>query len=67
VIVCDFDLTGISRLPSETDPVLIINSDAVLSVSVAPKPFQSIPWWNGELEEVPDVVDLVELSSSHAP
>jgi hypothetical protein len=67
VVVRDFDLVGISSLPAETDTILIVDPDALLSRSVAAEPLQPIPRRNGKLQEIPNSVDLIELSSRHRP
>jgi hypothetical protein len=35
VVVCDFDLEGMAFLPYETDPILLIDPDAVLTLPIA--------------------------------
>lgn len=52
VIIRDFNLVDISSLPSETDPILIVDSDTVLSTSVRPQPFEAISWRYSELAKL---------------
>ena len=44
VIIRDLNLVDISSLPSETNPVLIVDSDTVLSVPVRSQPFETLSW-----------------------
>jgi hypothetical protein len=67
VIIRDLDFVGISILPSETDPILVVDPDAVLLAPIAVKPLKMISRRNGKVQKVPNVIDLVELSSGNAP
>jgi hypothetical protein len=67
VVIRDLNLVDISSLPSETDPILIINSDTVLSAPVRPQPFQAISWWYSELSEIFHAINLIEFPSGHLP
>jgi len=67
VVVCDFDLVGMAVLPNETDPVLLIDPDAVLSCSVPLQSLQVIAGGHLQFRYVPNAVDLVELSARNRP
>ena len=67
VVVCDFGFKGISGLPYETDPVLVICSNAVLAAPISRKPFKPIAGWNGEFPKILNKIDLVEFSASYGP
>lgn len=67
VIIRDFNLVDISSLPSETDPILIVDSDTVLSTSVRPQPFEAISWRYSKLSEIFHAINLVEFPSSYLP
>jgi hypothetical protein len=67
VIIRDLNLVDISCLPSETDPILIVDPDTVLSVSVCPQPFKTVSWRNSELNEIFHSIDLIEFPSGHLP
>jgi hypothetical protein len=67
VVVTDLDLVGTSSLPSEADPILIVDSNAVLTQPIAAQRLQAIPGWNGELMQCPHPIDLVELAASNRP
>jgi hypothetical protein len=43
VIVNNLHIIGVALFPTEADPPLIVDTDAVLTASIAAKPFQSIP------------------------
>jgi hypothetical protein len=47
LVVRDFDFLGIALLPPETDAVLIVNSDTVLSRSNASESLKSIAGGSG--------------------
>jgi hypothetical protein len=67
VIIRDFNLVDISSLPSETDPILIVDSDTVLCAPVRAQPFEAISWWYGQLSEIFHAIHLVEFPSGHFP
>ena len=43
MIVRNFDVERIAAIPDETEPPLIINTDAVLSFAIAVQRFESLP------------------------
>jgi len=67
VVVRDFDFVGISILPAETDPILLIDPDAVLSVSIARESLEMVPGRNRELLQIPDTVELRQLAPKRWP
>lgn len=67
VIIRDFNLIDISSLPSETDPVLIVDSYTVLSAPVRPQTFEAISWRYSELGEIFHTIQLIEFPSGHLP
>ena len=67
VVVGDFDLVGISRLPAKTDTELIVDADTVLTLPVTPQPFQPIPRWDLEFANLSHPVQLVQFASRHGP
>jgi len=42
MVVCDFDLVGITTLPAEADTVLVIDTDTVLPDAIPSQPFELI-------------------------
>jgi hypothetical protein len=67
VIIGDFDFVGISVLPPETDSVLIVDPDAVLSGPVASETLQAVSGRYLELPEVANPVQLRQLAIDHRP
>ena len=63
VVVRDFDFVGINPLPAETDPVLIIDADAVFTASISFKALKSVSRCNRELAQVPDPIKLRQLAT----
>ena len=67
MIVRDFNFVGIASLPSETNPILIVDPDTVLPAPVSAQPFEVIPSWNSELAKVSNSIDLIELPPANLP
>ena len=67
MIVRGLNLVGIASLPSETYPILIIDSNTVLPAPVSAQPFEVIPSWNSELAKVSNSIDLIELPPANLP
>jgi len=66
VIVRDFDEVGVAITPSKTDPPLVINANAVLSLAFAAKPFQSVARKHTENSKIIRRVEHIELPKSRA-
>jgi hypothetical protein len=56
VVIGDLDLEGVSPGPSKADSPLVVDPDAVLSLSVALQPLQSVP---GRYLEIVDALRRV--------
>jgi hypothetical protein len=67
VIICDFDFVGISVLPPETNPVLLVDSDAVLSQSIPMESLQTVSRRYTKLLEISNAVQLSQLTASDRP
>ena len=67
MIVRDLDFIRVTFFPAKTDPVLIIDPDAVLISSVALQTFEPISRWYGQLGQIADLVDLSQLSARDRP
>jgi hypothetical protein len=67
VVVCDFDFVGISVLPPETDPELVIDADAVLPRAVTFQAFEAIAWGDTQLAEVTHPIELRQFAPDHRP
>ncbi|AOW93857.1 hypothetical protein BFN03_17570 [Rhodococcus sp. WMMA185] len=52
VVVGDFHIAGAARGPDETDPPLIVDSDAVLPLTVSYQLFQPVTWRNAKVVDV---------------
>lgn len=53
------------RLPNKANAVLIIDSDAVLPLSIPAERLQSICWRNAKIVQVNGCLNLVEFAQSH--
>jgi len=60
VVVNDFNLLSMSILPVKAHTILLIDSNAVLTNSIAPQPFKPIARWDCQLLEFSYSIDLVE-------
>jgi hypothetical protein len=67
MIVRDFNFVGIASLPSETNPILIVDPDTVLPAPVSAQPFKAISPWNSKFADVSDSIDLIELPPGNLP
>jgi hypothetical protein len=52
VIIGNLDLKSIPVPPQETDTILIIDPNAVLSPAISAKRLQLVPWWNSQVVEL---------------
>ncbi len=67
VVVGDFDFVGITALPPEANPVLVIDTNAMLAGPIAPETFQPVPRWHGQFSELPHSIDLRQLPAHDGP
>jgi hypothetical protein len=65
MVVCDLHIVGSAVMPSETEPPLIIDSDAV-SLTVTPQRFQPIARNFSEIGKLTSCIELPELSASNS-
>ena len=65
MIINDFDVLSAGIVPSETDPELVVDPDAVLSFPVAFKSFQTIPGWDAKVLQPPGYFQLPKLTPGH--
>ena len=66
VVVDDLHVFGVAILPDETDPVLIVDSDAVLSAAIAREGFQPIAGKCRQVSKFAGSVELLQLPLRHA-
>jgi hypothetical protein len=62
MVIDDLDVVGITVAPTKADPPLIVNSNAVLSFSIARKAFKPIAGGSFEIIEAAGVVYLHQFS-----
>jgi hypothetical protein len=67
MVVRDLDFVGIAVLPLETQSVLLVEPDAVLPGTIAPKSFEAIPGWHSQFLKGPDAVQLIQLPACDRP
>jgi hypothetical protein len=58
VVIHNFDIFGAGFRPTETDAELIIDTDTMLSRTIAFQGFQSISWRHPEIVQSPRDVQL---------
>jgi hypothetical protein len=66
VIVGDLHIEGITVFPSEADPPLVVDPDAVLSFPIAGKLLQTIPGRNSQVAQRISRVEHEELPQGRA-
>jgi hypothetical protein len=64
VIIDDLDVKGVTVAPPETDAPLLIDSDAVLTLSITLQSFELIRAWNRKILQVSSSVQLLQLHQS---
>jgi hypothetical protein len=65
MVIGDFDFIGVTFLPNKTDPVLLIDPDAVLIRSITFQTLQTIAWRHSELHDVAYSVDLIQFPTGY--
>lgn len=66
MVVHDFDVTRVTVFPQEADTPLIVDPDAVLTLSIAVQRFQTIARRNRQVAKLGCGVDLGQLPLSDA-
>ena len=62
MVIADLDLKCIPFAPHETNPILLVNPDAVLAGPLASELFQPADGENGQIAQGPCRMDLHEFS-----
>ena len=62
MVVHDFNVNGIAIYPNEAYSPLIVDPNAVLSITFSPQRFQSVRWWNTQVVYRSSIVQHPELS-----
>ena len=65
MIVDYFNVDRTRIRPSETDPILVIDPDAVLTATISPKRLQAVPGRYPQVVEDLGLIECVELPRSH--
>jgi hypothetical protein len=65
MVIGDFDFIGMTFLPDKTDPVLLIDADAVLICSITFQSFQVVARWYSEFRDVAYSVELIQFSTGY--
>ena len=66
MIIDNFHGKGVCALPAETNPILVIDTDAVLSRAVGFQSFQAVSWRDSQVIQTVGLVEHEQLSSGHA-
>jgi hypothetical protein len=67
VIVDYFNVDRTRIPPTETDPILVIDPDAVLTATISPKRLQAVPGRYPQVVHDLGLIECVELPRSHLP
>ena len=67
MIVDYFNVDRTRIRPTETDPILVIDPDAVLTATISPKPLQAVPGRNPQVVHDLGLIECVEPPRSHLP
>ena len=65
MIIHDLNVSRIPVVPDKANPELIVDPDAVLSLSVPVQRFEAIPRQRGEIAQFPRLVDLNQLAAQN--
>lgn len=61
MIVDHFNVTRPRVRPSETDPILVVDPDAVLTLTIPSKRLETVPWWYSQIVQYLGLVESIEL------
>ena len=67
MVIRNLDFVSISGLPSKTNAILLINSDAVLPSSIPVQSLKAIARRNSQFEKIPHAIDLIEFPPGYPP
>jgi hypothetical protein len=67
MIVDDFDLRWAVIGPNEADPVLVVDPDAPLALTISSEGLQPVSGRDPELFEITSRVELIQLAASDLP
>lgn len=67
MVIHDLDLIRLVVGPDKADPVLIVNSNAVLTGARSGESLHAVAWRNPEILEASSGIELVKLASRYCP
>ena len=67
VVVYYLNLAWAAFRPDETNSILGIDPNAVLTVSVTQKGFQSVSWWDFKISQLIRRIKLVQFPTGNRP
>src|SRR4051812_23936000 len=67
MVVHDFDVVRLVLGPDEADPVLVVDPNAVLALSIAGEGLEAFAGRDPEIGEALGGIELVELAKGHGP
>ena len=65
MIIDDFDLMGMTLAPLETQPVLVVDADAKLTLTIASQSFQPVARQCREIVQAIGVIEHFEFPPCH--
>jgi hypothetical protein len=66
MIVDDFDIVRVAVLPAKTNPPLIVDPDAVLTLAIPFQGFEPISWGHHHLSDVSRSMQNQQFTARHA-
>jgi hypothetical protein len=66
VVIHDFDVVGVTTSPSEADPPLVVDPDAVLALPITPQQLQPVARWDPQVVQPVSSVQHPELPQGHS-
>ena len=66
VVINNFDLVGVSIAPHETDPPLIVDANAVLSLSISVQRLQTVTRRSSQISQLGCTIELSQFATSDA-
>jgi hypothetical protein len=65
VVIHDLYIMGVAAPPSETDPPLVVDPDAVLPLPISPQPLESVPGRDPQVVQPLGGIKHPELPQGH--
>lgn len=61
MVIHDFDFGRVAAPPYETNPPLVVNTDAVLPLAITVQSFQAVSWRRGKVPQFRSAVELQQF------